>query len=55
MPLLAPGEDEQRRIADCLASVNALISTQADKLETLKLHKQGLMQRLFPSSEAAQA
>jgi type I restriction enzyme S subunit len=35
----------------CLASLDALITAQAKKLATLKLHKQGLMQSLFPSPD----
>jgi hypothetical protein len=33
------------------ASLDALITAQAKKLDTLKLHKQGLMQSLFPSPD----
>ena len=40
---------EQQKIADCLSSVDELISTQADKLDQLKAHKKGLMQQLFPT------
>ena len=39
---------EQQRIADCLTSVDDLIATEARKLGTLKIHKKGLMQQLFP-------
>lgn len=46
-----PDEDEQQKIADCLSSVDELISAQAQKVESLKAHKKGLMQRLFPSDE----
>ena len=42
---------EQRRIADCLSSLDARIAAEADKLAALKTHKQGLMQQLFPSPE----
>ncbi len=41
--------DEQRKIADCLSSIDDLISAQAQKIETLKAHKKGLMQQLFPA------
>lgn len=41
--------DEQKRIADCLSSVDDLISAEADKLDQLKAHKKGLMQQLFPT------
>lgn len=39
---------EQQKIADCLSSVDELISAQARKVEALKAHKKGLMQQLFP-------
>jgi type I restriction enzyme S subunit len=39
---------EQQKIAECLSSVDALITAQARKLDALKTHKKGLMQRLFP-------
>ncbi len=44
-----PTEPEQYRIADCLGLLDGLIAAQGRKLDTLKQHKQGLMQRLFPS------
>lgn len=40
---------EQQKIADCLASIDELITAQAQKLDTLKAHKKGLMQQLFPA------
>ena len=45
---LPTDEREQRRIADCLASLDDVIAAQAQKVEALKAHKQGLMQQLFP-------
>jgi len=48
MPLPKPPPEEQTKIADCLSSLDALITAQADKLDALKTHKKGLMQRLFP-------
>ena len=39
---------EQQRIADCLTSLDDLITTKAQELEALKTHKKGLMQQLFP-------
>ena len=42
---------EQQRIADCLSTLDARIAAEADKLSALKMHKQGLMQQLFPSPE----
>lgn len=39
---------EQQKIADCLSSLDELIAAEGRKLETLKAHKKGLMQQLFP-------
>jgi len=39
---------EQQKIASCLSSLDELITAHTDKLETLKKHKKGLMQNLFP-------
>jgi type I restriction enzyme S subunit len=39
---------EQQKIADCLSSLDELITAQARKVEALKTHKKGLMQQLFP-------
>jgi type I restriction enzyme, S subunit len=44
-----PQLEEQRRIAECLLSLDALITAETRKLAALKLHKKGLMQQLFPS------
>lgn len=52
-PAKFPELDEQRRIASCLGSLDTHITEQAKKLDTLKTHKQGLMQGLFPSAEEA--
>jgi type I restriction enzyme S subunit len=43
-----PPPPEQQKIADCLSSVDELISAQARKVDALKTHKKGLMQQLFP-------
>jgi type I restriction enzyme S subunit len=51
-PLCVPAQpDEQQRIASCLSSLDALITSETQKLEALKTHKKGLMQQLFPSPE----
>jgi type I restriction enzyme S subunit len=42
-----PKIDEQKKIADCLSSIDVLIADETDKLEALKDHKKGLMQQLF--------
>ena len=41
-------QKEQQKIANCLASLDELITALTQKLETLKTHKKGLMQQLFP-------
>ncbi len=41
--------EEQQKIADCLSSIDELISAEARKLDALKAHKKGLMQQLFPA------
>jgi type I restriction enzyme, S subunit len=53
--LFIPEETEQQRIADCLTSLDDLISTQTQKLAALKTHKKGLMQQLFPSPDEVDA
>ena len=53
--LLLPVEAEQQRIASCLSSIDALIAAEAQKLEALKTHKNGLMQQLFPAPEVVEA
>lgn len=40
---------EQKKIADCLSSIDDLISVQCQKVEALKQYKKALMQQLFPS------
>ncbi|PYC12523.1 restriction endonuclease subunit S [Pseudomonas jessenii] len=39
---------EQQRIAECLSSVDDLITAQSRKVDALKAHKKGLIQQLFP-------
>jgi type I restriction enzyme S subunit len=50
-----PRLQEQERIAEFLTSLDALITATNKELDTLKTHKQGLMQQLFPSVEAEAA
>jgi type I restriction enzyme, S subunit len=50
-----PSEAEQQRIASCLSNLDALITAETQKLETLKTHKKGLMQQLFPSLDEVEA
>lgn len=40
---------EQQKIADCLSSVDDLITAQTNRLNALKNHKKSLMQQLFPN------
>ena len=49
-----PLKVEQQKIADCLSSIDELITAQTQKLDTLKTHKKGLMQQLFPTLEEVQ-
>lgn len=39
---------EQRKIAECLSTLDELIVATSQKLDALKAHKKGLMQQLFP-------
>jgi len=43
-----PDETEQRKIADCLGSLDDLIAAEGRKLDALQDHNKGLMQQLFP-------
>ena len=47
--IVYPSISEQQKIADCLSSLDELIEATAQKVEALKEHKKGLMQRLFPA------
>jgi type I restriction enzyme S subunit len=40
---------EQQHIANCLTALDDQLNGQARKLEALRVHKQGLLQQLFPS------
>lgn len=51
--VLLPSYEEQRRISNCLSSIDDQVSSETAKLEGLKTHKNGLMQQLFPSLEEA--
>ncbi|MGJ1247611.1 restriction endonuclease subunit S [Sphingobacterium multivorum] len=49
-PLIFPENlKEQTKIADTLSSLDDLIAAQSEKIEQLKTHKKGLMQKLFPA------
>lgn len=53
--LLHPAIAEQKRVADCLSTLDTLITAQTQKFEALKIHKKGLIQQLFPSMEVVKA
>lgn len=48
MHVSIPSPEEQQKIAECLTEMDNLISAQSQKVESLKNHKKGLMQQLFP-------
>ena len=43
-----PNLQEQQRTAACLSTLDTLIAAANQELDTLKAHKKGLMQKLFP-------
>ena len=50
LPIAIPSyTKEQKKIADCLSSLDDLIQAEEKALEALKKHKKGLMQQLFPA------
>jgi type I restriction enzyme, S subunit len=49
MPIALPRIEEQQKIADCLSSLDDLITAEDKKLEALKVQKKGLLQKLFPA------
>lgn len=46
---------EQQKIADCLTTLDNQIAAQEAKIDTLKTHKRGLMQQIFPAPEDLEA
>lgn len=48
VPLLLPDQAEQRKIAECLGSLDDWIAAETEALAALRRHKTGLMQQLFP-------
>jgi len=48
LPIHRPSLPEQQKIADCLTSIDELITVQTQEIASLKTHKKGLMQQLFP-------
>ena len=54
IPVICPEPEEQKKIAEFLSSIDDLITSQNQKLKSLRLHKKGLMQQLFPNVSEAQ-
>ncbi len=50
MPIIVPSLAEQKKIAECLEAEDKIIAAQEQKVESLKAHKKGLMQQLFPET-----
>lgn len=48
--LYVPNSDEQRKIAECLSSIDTYIISVKEKIEQLKEHKKSLLQKLFPQN-----
>ena len=46
--LPVPKPTEQKKIAECLSSIDERIAAQARKVDVLKIHIEGLMQQIFP-------
>ncbi|MEY3125132.1 MAG: hypothetical protein RLZZ573_1652 [Pseudomonadota bacterium] len=53
--IFLPTLPEQQKIADCLTTLDVLITTSTQELENLKTHKKALMQQLFPSVQEVAA
>jgi len=51
--VILPEVSEQQKVADCLTNLDELIAAHGHKLDTLKTHKSGLMQQLFPRAGEA--
>ena len=46
--VIVPSPSEQKKIADCLSSIDNMISCYTNELNLLEQHKKGLIQQLFP-------
>lgn len=49
LEILLPSLPEQQKIANCLLSLDNQVTAETEKLDHLKNHKKGLLQRLFPA------
>lgn len=50
-----PSHAEQKKVADCLTTLGETITANMEKLNALNVHKVGLMQQLFPPTDAVQS
>ena len=50
LQILLPTIEEQRRIAECLSSIDRTIKFYTEKTSQLEQHKKGIMQQLFPKA-----
>ncbi len=48
LPIGSQSLSEQKKIADCLSSLDDLLTAEVQKLDALKKYKKGLLQQLFP-------
>lgn len=48
LPLPVSTAEEQKKVADCLSSLDELLAAEIQKLDTLKKYKKGMIQQLFP-------
>jgi type I restriction enzyme S subunit len=55
IPIFIPTLKEQQKVADCLSSLDDLITAHTQKLDALKNLKKGLMQQLFPAIDEVSA
>lgn len=48
--IFLPSLPEQRKIADCLTSIDEMINQYVNKVTLLELYKKGMMQQMFPTN-----
>lgn len=55
VPIPTPHQVEQAKIAHCLSAMDRSVDAQRERLATLKAHKSGLVQQLFPAIDEVSA
>lgn len=55
VPIPTPHHVEQTKIAHCLSAMDRSVDAQRERLATLKAHKSGLVQQLFPAIDEVSA